>query len=189
MGKKHNEIGEVGRNVAANVQRLRTGQRLSTTKLAELLGAQGRLIHATSITKIEGGARRVDVDDLAFLAAVLKVDPTVLLSPAPICSTCQNDPPPGFECRSCGASADSSGSAPPQVAPQNDARPAEKRDLIPWWPDAASRLGGLGRTSTYHLVKSGELPSVTIGRRRFVAVTDIDQYVERLRSEGRSHEA
>ncbi|MEU6039765.1 helix-turn-helix domain-containing protein [Actinomadura sp. NPDC047616] len=58
-----------------------------------------------------------------------------------------------------------------------------ERALIPWWPDAGKALGGLGRTKTYQLIKSGELPSVTIGRRRFVAVHDLRAYVERLRTE------
>jgi predicted DNA-binding transcriptional regulator AlpA len=58
----------------------------------------------------------------------------------------------------------------------------EDRKLIPWWPDAGRALGGLGRTSMYHLIRSGELPSVTIGRRRFVAVRDIEDYVEHRRA-------
>jgi len=57
----------------------------------------------------------------------------------------------------------------------------EDRKLIPWWPDAGRALGGLGRTSVYLLIKSGELPSVTIGRRRFVAVQDLDAYIQRRR--------
>lgn len=56
--------------------------------------------------------------------------------------------------------------------------------LVPWWPDAGRVLGGIGRTKTYHLIKSGELPSVTIGRRRFVAVQDLEAYVQERRSVG-----
>lgn len=59
---------------------------------------------------------------------------------------------------------------------------AEEPKLIPWWPDAGKALGGIGRTTTYQLIKSGELPSVTIGRRRFVAVQDLDAYVEARRA-------
>lgn len=58
----------------------------------------------------------------------------------------------------------------------------EDRKLMPWWPDAARALGGLGRTKTYHLIRSGELPSLTIGRRRFVALQDIDAYIDRRRA-------
>lgn len=61
----------------------------------------------------------------------------------------------------------------------------DDRRLIPWWPDAGHALGGLGRTSVYHLIKSGELASCTIGRRRFVAVQDIDAYVDQRRAAGR----
>lgn len=56
--------------------------------------------------------------------------------------------------------------------------------LIPWWPDAGKALGGISRTTTYRLIKSGDLPSVTIGRRRFVAVCDLQAYVEERRSAG-----
>ncbi|SNR35057.1 helix-turn-helix domain-containing protein [Actinomadura mexicana] len=55
--------------------------------------------------------------------------------------------------------------------------------LIPWWPDAAEALGGIGRTTTHQLIKSGELPSVTIGRRRFVPVEGIKDYVARKQQE------
>lgn len=51
--------------------------------------------------------------------------------------------------------------------------------LVPWWPDAGRALGGLSRTKTHNLIRSGELPSMTIGRRRFVAVRDLHEYVER----------
>lgn len=61
--------------------------------------------------------------------------------------------------------------------------------LIPWWPDAGQLLGGLGRTKTYQIIKSGELPSVTIGRRRFVAIKDIDEYIEGKRTAARSGDA
>lgn len=57
--------------------------------------------------------------------------------------------------------------------------------LIPWWPDAGRALGGLSRTKVYYLIKSGELPSITIGRRRFVAVRDLDDYVEQRRTAAR----
>ncbi|SFO14714.1 DNA binding domain-containing protein, excisionase family [Actinomadura madurae] len=59
-----------------------------------------------------------------------------------------------------------------------------ERKLIPWWPDAGEALGGISRTTTYELIRSGELPSVTIGRRRFVAVADLDAFVEGRRTGG-----
>ncbi|WP_329518642.1 helix-turn-helix domain-containing protein [Spirillospora sp. NBC_01491] len=57
------------------------------------------------------------------------------------------------------------------------------RRLIPWWPDAGRALG-IGRTKIYQLIRTGDLPSVTIGRRRLIAVRDLDDYVEGRRAAG-----
>lgn len=62
----------------------------------------------------------------------------------------------------------------------------EDRELIPWWPDAGHALGGIGRTKLYYLIRDGDLPSVTIGRRRFVAKRDLKAYVEGRRSVAQS---
>jgi excisionase family DNA binding protein len=48
---------------------------------------------------------------------------------------------------------------------------------------ALAKLGGLGRTTYYELLASGELQSVKIGRRRFVPRESLEQYVARLRAE------
>ncbi|MFD0685903.1 helix-turn-helix domain-containing protein [Actinomadura fibrosa] len=64
-----------------------------------------------------------------------------------------------------------------------------EKKLIPWWPDAGEALGGISRTTTYGLIKSGELPSVRIGRRRFVAVADLEAFVEGRRSASEGGEA
>lgn len=65
----------------------------------------------------------------------------------------------------------------------------EDRELIPWWPDAGRALGGIGRTKTYYLIRDGDLPSVTIGRRRFIAMRDLREYVERRRAAGQGGKA
>lgn len=65
----------------------------------------------------------------------------------------------------------------------------ERRILIPWWPDAATMLGGLSRAKTFQLVQSGDLPSVLVGRRRLVVVEGLHQYVARLRAEQSGGEA
>ncbi len=49
--------------------------------------------------------------------------------------------------------------------------------------EARALLGGIGRTRLFEMLKTGELPSVKIGRRRMVLVSDIEAYVERLRDE------
>lgn len=61
----------------------------------------------------------------------------------------------------------------------------EDRRLIPWWPDAGIALGGIGRTKVHQLIATGELPSVKIGRRRFVATRDLEEYIEGLRAAGK----
>ena len=56
--------------------------------------------------------------------------------------------------------------------------------LLPVYPDAARALGGLGRTKLYELISSGQLRTVTIGRRRFVPATAVEEYVARLEQRG-----
>jgi excisionase family DNA binding protein len=48
-------------------------------------------------------------------------------------------------------------------------------------PDAAQMLG-LGRSMTKQLVATGELETVTVGRRRLVIVESIREYVMRKRT-------
>jgi excisionase family DNA binding protein len=55
--------------------------------------------------------------------------------------------------------------------------------LLPVYPDAGNALGGLGRTKVYELIASGELRTVKIGRRRFVPVSAIAEYVARLEAQ------
>ncbi|MEX2227477.1 MAG: helix-turn-helix domain-containing protein [Dehalococcoidia bacterium] len=53
--------------------------------------------------------------------------------------------------------------------------------------EAAQRLA-LGRSATYALIQRGTLPSLKVGGSRRVAVADLVEFVERLRSEIRSDE-
>ena len=46
--------------------------------------------------------------------------------------------------------------------------------------DGRQKLGGIGRTTVYELIKQGELEHVNIGRRGFLTATSLAQYVERL---------
>lgn len=49
-------------------------------------------------------------------------------------------------------------------------------------PDAAKALG-IGRTTTYSLIKAGELPTVSIRGRRLVPMSGLRDYVARLEGE------
>jgi excisionase family DNA binding protein len=55
-----------------------------------------------------------------------------------------------------------------------------ERVLLPVWPDTGEALGGLGRTKVYELIAAGELRTVKIGRRRFIPVEAVREYVARL---------
>jgi excisionase family DNA binding protein len=48
--------------------------------------------------------------------------------------------------------------------------------------DEVEECLSVSRTTLYRLVKRGDLPTVQIGRRRYVTVQDLDDYVNRLRA-------
>lgn len=70
-----------GRQVAANVRRIREARGWSTYDLSRRLGEAGRPIAASAIAKVERAERRVDTGDLTALAVVLRVSPSALLLP------------------------------------------------------------------------------------------------------------
>ncbi len=70
-----------GRQVAANVRRVREARGWSTYDLSRLLDEVGRPIAPSAIAKVERAERRVDVGDLTALAAALRVNPSALLLP------------------------------------------------------------------------------------------------------------
>ena len=48
----------------------------------------------------------------------------------------------------------------------------------------SSEILGLGNTLIYQLIRSGELRSCTVGRRRLIPREAIDEFLERLQREG-----
>jgi transcriptional regulator with XRE-family HTH domain len=82
MAARAIQIGETGERVAAAVATHRQRRGWDQRHLAELVTAAGRPMSASVLGKIESGARRVDVDDLAALAAALDVPPARLLPTA-----------------------------------------------------------------------------------------------------------
>lgn len=81
MGSNAVEKGHVAQSVATNVKAVRDRRGLSQQQLAARLGELGRPMQASAVAKIESGARRVDVDDLAALAVALNVAVARLLVP------------------------------------------------------------------------------------------------------------
>ncbi|MGW2292280.1 helix-turn-helix domain-containing protein [Streptomyces phaeochromogenes] len=80
-GPAATQVEATGQAVRDNVARLRKARGLSTHQLAQQLAESGRPIPQSGISRIESGARRVDVDDLVALAIALKVSPSALLLP------------------------------------------------------------------------------------------------------------
>ncbi|WP_432064155.1 helix-turn-helix domain-containing protein [Streptomyces sp. C10-9-1] len=80
-GPAATQVKATGQHVCANVTRLRKVRGLTTYQLAKLMADAGRPIPQSGISRIESGARRVDVDDLTALAVVFGVSPSALLLP------------------------------------------------------------------------------------------------------------
>ncbi|NKS20853.1 helix-turn-helix domain-containing protein [Rhodococcus hoagii] len=82
MATRRVEIGPTGETVRTNIAKARKDQHLTLRDLAERLAANGRPLAHNTLSEIERGARRVDVDDLFAIAVALDVSPSVLLVPA-----------------------------------------------------------------------------------------------------------
>lgn len=81
MAARPSDIGPVGLHVGQAVARLRADRGWEQRELADRLGAEGRPVSQPVLSRIEAGARRVDVDDLVVLAAALGVAVAALLPP------------------------------------------------------------------------------------------------------------
>lgn len=83
--RAHSKPGAINENVGKNLLRMRNsrktpeGKRATTAYVAERVRDMGVPMSASTITKIEKGLRRVTVDELVALAAVLDVSPVTLL--------------------------------------------------------------------------------------------------------------
>lgn len=74
-----NTIDVTGKQVAANVRRLRGG--MTYKELSQKMADVGREITVLGLRRIEAGERKVDVDDLMAFAIVFGVSPLTLLLP------------------------------------------------------------------------------------------------------------
>ena len=66
---------------------------------------------------------------------------------------------------------------------EHAARPLGGPGQLLYSVEEAADLLGIGRTFMFHLLATGEIDSIKIGRRRKVPRDALDGYVERLRSE------
>ena len=83
--------------VAGRVRELRASAGLTGEQVAGAVGW-----HRSTLVKLETGKREtITVQELLGLAGVLRVPVTALL-PDQGCSTCYENPPPGFTCNACG---------------------------------------------------------------------------------------
>lgn len=82
MATRKVEIGPTGDTVRQNIARARNDRRLTLRELAKVLAQSDRPLSYTTLSQIENGARRVDVDDLMAIAVALDVSPASLLVPS-----------------------------------------------------------------------------------------------------------
>lgn len=74
-------LGPLAEQVAANLRRIREEKRLTYAAISARLERLKRPIPVLGLRRIEKGERRVDVDDIAALAAALGVPPMLLIFP------------------------------------------------------------------------------------------------------------
>ncbi|MER6198013.1 helix-turn-helix transcriptional regulator [Streptomyces sp. NPDC001586] len=79
MAARPLELGDVGVRLAAEVAAHRQRHGWDQAELAARVSDAGRPMSPSVLGKVEAGARRVDVDDLAALARALEVEPSELL--------------------------------------------------------------------------------------------------------------
>jgi transcriptional regulator with XRE-family HTH domain len=83
MATRRVEIGPTGETVRANIAQVRKEQGLTLRDVADRLKQAGWPMAHNTVSEIERGARRVDVDDLVALAEALGVSTAALLGDSP----------------------------------------------------------------------------------------------------------
>lgn len=76
-----NPAGITNTHVAANIRAARQAIGMDLRTLSNSIGATGRKLSPSGISKLESGDRRVDVDDLTVIAYILRTTPAALLTP------------------------------------------------------------------------------------------------------------
>lgn len=80
MAPRRVGLGPVGETVRANIRRHRAVQGMTLRDLAARLTEAGHPMAHGTVSEVERGARRIDVDDLAAFATALGVSANDLLS-------------------------------------------------------------------------------------------------------------
>ena len=70
-----NPPGITNTHVAANIRAARQAIGMDLRTMSDALGAAGRKLSPSGISKLENGDRRVDVDDLTVIAYLLRTSP------------------------------------------------------------------------------------------------------------------
>lgn len=88
----------------ANVRRLRQEAGWSQSDLAEAMTNRGYGMHQVTVGKVETAQRPTRLAEVAAFAITLNVAVEDLLQPMPPCEQCEDEPPHGFTCNTCGRS-------------------------------------------------------------------------------------
>lgn len=97
---------EISAAVIARIRRARRASGMSAQALADAITARGYKVSRETLAGAENGLRATVSVDLAVHAAqVLAVPVVSFLTDQPWCERCNNNPPPGFVCKECGAEA------------------------------------------------------------------------------------
>ena len=72
------------------------------------------------------------------------------------------------------------------MTPADELRAGGSKEALLLTPEEAARLLGIGRTTVYALMKSGDLRPVHIGRSCRLARAELDRYVRMLQSPPRA---
>lgn len=81
MAARRVEVGPTGHTVRRNIAFYRKQRRITLRELSTKMTELGRPMSNSSLSQIENGSRRVDVDDLMAIAVALNVSPKTLLVP------------------------------------------------------------------------------------------------------------
>lgn len=96
----------VSAEVGARIKRARKGRGFSAQALADAITARGYAVSRATVAKIENGLKETTpVDVVVHAARVLQVPMLTLLLDGEWCERCHDNPPAGFACTECGASA------------------------------------------------------------------------------------